>query len=312
MEIIRQGGLPPGGPGTALALGYFDGIHIGHQEVIGAARREAGDRGLRLAVFTFGGGSPVKGQKSIQSPEQKHDVLVALGVDVCFEPSFESFRHLAPRAFFDEWLAGAYGARAMACGDNFGFGAGRAGNTRLLREWCKEKDISLSVLPMALYKGQPVSSSRIRGALAEGTIEDVNAMLGRPYEIDFPVGKGQQFGRAHGFPTINQRFPEGMQAPAYGVYITAAEVEGKAYASATGYGTRPTLNGQDATCETFILGYDGDLYGKRVQVRFYEKIDETQKFEGPEALAAAVQAWAGQARRYFEQNKGLLRSRFSV
>ncbi len=289
------------GRGTAIALGYFDGVHTGHKTVLQAAANYAAQKGLALAVFTFTftEDGKVKGKKLL-SQEQKHKKLGELGVEFCFEPPFEAFSSLNPEEFFNQMLREEYGAQAIFCGADFAFGKGRAGNPALLEQLCKQHGMHLSVLPVTLWNGEEVSSSRIRAALERGDIEEANALLGYPYEIDFPVVHGQKLGSTLGFPTLNQMFPPNRQTPGIGVYITAVILDGKLWPSATGYGPRPTVNGLEVTCETFIPGFSGDLYGQNVTVRFYKKIAEIQKFETPQILADAVQSWAKQAVDYFK------------
>lgn len=287
-------------PPAAVAMGYFDGVHLGHQAVIAAACRYAKAHGLQPAVFTFEGG-PKNGAGRLCSQAQKHRLLEELGVEVCYEPPFERFGGLEPQRFFNEMLLGEYHARALFCGEDFAFGARRAGDVALLRRLCEERGVALSVVPMALYQGQAVSSSRIRTCIAKGEMPEANAMLGRPYEVQLPVQHGRQLGRTLGFPTINQRFPPWVQAPALGVYVTTALLDGKAWPAATGFTTRPTVDGGEASCETFIPGFSGNLYDEMVPVRFYQKIDEPCKFENFEALAQAVQGWAKMALEYFEK-----------
>lgn len=286
---------------TAVALGYFDGVHTGHRTVLERANAYAQQHGLTLAVFTFtipqGGG--MKGRQLL-SPEQKHEKLAEIGAEICFEPPFASFSALTPEQFFQEMLLGEFGAKALFCGDDFAFGAGRAGNTKTLKKMCAEAGIHLEVLPVVSWQGEEVSSTRIRKALENGDMAAANAMLGYPYEIDFPVQHGQQLGSTLGFPTINQIFPPERQAPAQGVYITQTEVDGRLWPSATGYGVRPTVNGSSPTCETFIPGYSGDLYERRIKVRFYKKIADTTKFASIQELTQAVHAWAKQAVEYFD------------
>ncbi|MGD9559126.1 MAG: riboflavin biosynthesis protein RibF [Oscillospiraceae bacterium] len=306
MKIYNQRKVPAQGiRPTAVALGFFDGVHLGHRAVIEAARQQAEAQGLCLAVFTFSqpAGQPVKGRQ-ILTTEQKHELLAQLGVHYCFEPPFESFMHRTPAQFFSQTLVEEYRARALACGDDFFFGAKRAGNTALLKTLSAEAGIALSVVPTALYDGQPVSSTRIRAALAVGDIPAANAMLGRPYEINYPVRHGNRIGGRMGFPTINQVFPDAVQPPAFGVYITQTVVDGKGWPSATGYGTRPTVDDGAPTCETFIPGYEGDLYDKPIRVRFYKKIDTPKKFESLEALAQAVDGWAAASLHFFEKEGG--------
>lgn len=289
---------------AAVAMGFFDGVHLGHQAVIGAARDYAAAHGLRLAVFTFGQGPKGDGQgRHLQSDDEKNRQLDALGVDTCYQPGFESFRALLPEDFYREMLLEEYNAKALFCGEDFAFGARRAGNVALLETLCADTGVALRVVPTTLYKGEPVSSSRIRMALERGDIPEVNAMLGRPYEIDFAVEHGKGLGHTLGMPTINQRFPQDLQPPPFGVYITQALLEGKAWPSATGFGTRPTVNGDAPSCETFIPGYSGNLYGENVRVRFFEKIADSSKFDSVEALAAAVQGWGKQTRAYFDKGR---------
>lgn len=294
MRIVdRRAARGAGDSPAAVALGLFDGVHLGHAAVIGAARDCAREEGLRCAVFTFEGGQ--KGQKHLLTEEQKHRELAALGVETCYQPPFESFCALSPEDFFSEMLAGEYNAKILVCGENFAFGAKRAGNAALLGRLCEARGMALKVAPMAGYKGQAVSSSRIRAALAEGNMEDVNAMLGRPYEIDYPVRHGRGLGGKLGFPTLNQCFSEDIQPPAYGVYATRTLIDGRAWPSATGWGTRPSVDDGPPSCETFIPGFEGELYGLCPRVRFYKKLAAPRRFASLDELARAVQAWARQA-----------------
>ncbi|MDL2294523.1 riboflavin biosynthesis protein RibF [Ruminococcaceae bacterium OttesenSCG-928-D13] len=297
---LRQGRGPEDTP-CAIALGLFDGVHLGHRAVIGKAAEIAARRGLRLAVFTFPWGR--KAVRPILTLDEKHAQLAALWVDTCYEPPFESFKTLSPEDFFTGMLLGEYNAKAVVCGENFGFGAKRAGNTTLLKALGAEHRVELAVAGLTLYDGQPISSSRIREALADGQMENVNAMLGRTYALAAPVGHGKRLGSTLGFPTLNQTFPEGVQAPALGVYATRTMVGGRAWPSVTGWGTRPTVDTAGSpTCETFIPGFEGDLYGDEVTVEFHKKIADSQRFDGPQALAAAVQSWAAEAAAYFQKS----------
>lgn len=299
MRIVTER-EPRGAPDTpsAVALGFFDGVHLGHAAVIETAAAFARRNNLRLCVFTFSRG-PKQARGLILSEAQKHARLAALGVDTCYQPPFESVKGLEPEAFFNEMLLGEYNAKALSCGENFGFGSRRAGGVPLLKQLCGQTGTALCVAPTAQYKGEAVSSSRIRKALAEGCIEDVNAMLGYPYQVDAPVEHGKKLGSKLGMPTINQHLPVELQSPAFGVYITSTLVDGQQWPSATGFGSRPTVDDGAPSCETFIPGYAGDLYGKNIKVQFYKKIAETQRFETVEKLALAVGDWARQALEYF-------------
>ncbi|MDL2219862.1 riboflavin biosynthesis protein RibF, partial [Ruminococcaceae bacterium OttesenSCG-928-O06] len=257
MKVIYTRQPVPATAPTSLALGFFDGVHLGHQEVIAAAKAEAEAKGLVLGVFTFVG-SP-RATKQVMTEAQKHRCLQELGVQACYQPPFESFRNLRPEEFFQQMLLEEYGAAALACGQNFGFGARRSGNVALLSRLCAEKGMPLAVLPLLEMGGAPVSSSRIRAALAAGDVEEAATLLGRPFEIEAPVQHGKALGGRLGFPTLNQVFPEEIQPPAFGVYITKAWVDGTWWPAATGWGTRPTVDGEGATCETFIPDFVGNL-----------------------------------------------------
>lgn len=301
MKLIEAGGYPGTKSGTALALGYFDGIHIGHQAVIRAVAEYGDANNLDRAVFTFSmqDENGPKG-KRILSAGQKHRVLAELNMDYCFEPPFESFKEMAPEDFFYKMLKTGYRAKALFCGEDFYFGANRSGSPALLKKLAEENEMELFVIPLTDWQGEAVSSSRIRQELEKGDIEAANGMLGRPYEIDFHVQHGAGLGHTLGFPTLNQIFPPEMQLPEHGVYITQTLVDGKKLPSATGFGFRPTVGGESATCETFIPGFSGDLYGKQIRVQFYKKIDSIHKFESKQALAEAVQRWANLAMEYFK------------
>ena len=305
MQIYhRLTALPPDAfrRGSAVALGFFDGVHIGHRAVISAAVDCARAEGLEAAVFTFSlpAGHTMKGGRLI-TDEEKHRRIEELGADHFFEPAFEEFCDLSPEAFVTDVLAGLYNAKAVFCGDNFTFGKKAAGNVDTLRALCGPRGIRVVQVEMARWQGQSVSSTRIRAALEAGDLADANAMLGRPYRIDFPVRHGQGLGRTLGFPTINQIFPDGFIQPRYGIYITRVQVNGAWYPGATGLGTRPTVNltGKNPTCETFIPGFAGDLYGAAPALEFYEYLAPSRKFPSVEALRACVQDAAAKAAAYF-------------
>ena len=163
------------------------------------------------------------------------------------------------------------------------------------------RGIRVVQVEMAQWQGKSVSSTRIRAALEAGDIAAANTMLGRPYRIDFPVRRGRGLGHTLGFPTINQVFPEGFIQPRFGIYITRVQINGAWYAGATGLGTRPTVNnsGQNPTCETFIPGFTGDLYGAQPVLEFYEYLAPSRKFDTLEELTACVQDAAAKAAAYF-------------
>lgn len=284
--------------GCAVAMGYFDGVHVGHQLVIGHAVAYAKNHGLDAAVFTFDlpVNSHIKGRR-LMTDADKLACAEKLGVQYYLAPSFDEFKDMSPEEFVRDMLAGDYCAKAVFCGDNFTFGKRAAGNVELLRQLCEPLGIEVCIVPMATYQGEVISSSRIRLALTEGRVEDANAMLGTPYCIDFDVVHGQGLGRTLAMPTINQHYPEGFQLPRFGIYITRVYLDGKWWPSATGLGTRPTVNNDPSkvTCETFIPGFEGDLYDKKVLLEFHKYLEPSHKFEGVQQLRDAVMGWADAA-----------------
>ena len=174
--------------GSAVALGYFDGVHCGHRAVLGAAVECARAGGLTAAAFTFElpASSTLKGGRILSLP-QKHVRVARLGIEEYQEAPFDEFRALTPEDFVQKVLVDCFNAKQLFCGDNFTFGARAAGNVERLRELCAPLGIGVHIVPMAQYGGQTVSSTRIRAALEEGRLDDANAMLGTPYAIDLSL-----------------------------------------------------------------------------------------------------------------------------
>lgn len=312
--------------GTAVALGYFDGVHLGHRSVLRAAQETARRENLDDAVFTFTlpvpAVSPNNSEKSAGSSEsstttptakgnsiltqtEKRRRMESCGLQHYFCPPFLSFCMFTPAQFVDEILVRCLHARAVFCGGNFTFGVQKSGDVPLLRTLCDARGIAVHVVEMAQYAHESVSSSRVRAALAQGDIPTANAMLGEAYRIDFPVQPGKQLGRTLGFPTINQIYPPGMLLPREGVYLTRTLTKNANGAllwlpSATGLGTRPTVTGGApdiaVTCETFIVDYSGALYGENVAVTFHSYWRPTQRFASLDALKDYIAQAADAAR----------------
>ena len=304
MQIISQfAPLPLAQPekGTAVAMGFFDGIHIGHRAVINEAVQWAGANDAAPALFTFR--LPVVNKmkgKRLLSTADKHALVASLGVEYYLTPDFEEIKGLTPEQFVLGIVRDCR-ARALVCGENFTFGAKAAGNPELLRTLCEPLGVKVIVVPMAQFEEKPVSSTRIRTALEGGDIPAANAMLGMPYAIRFEVQHGAGLGHTLGVPTINQLYPEGFQLPRSGIYITRTFIGGRWYPSATGLGSRPTVN-DDATkvtCETFIPGFSGDLYGTDPVVEFHAYLSPSKKFDTLDELRACINNAAKRAQEYF-------------
>ena len=295
--------------GSAVALGYFDGVHCGHRAVLGTAADYAAHHGLTAAAFTFElpGDNSLKGGR-ILSLAQKHARVASLGIEQYQEAPFDAFRSLTPEDFVQKVLVDCFRARELFCGDNFTFGARAAGNVERLRALCAPLGIGVHIVPMAQYGGQTVSSTRIRAALEEGRIADANAMLGAPYAIDWPVVHGKGIGSGKlGTPTLNQNYPTAALQPCAGVYLTRIYLDGQWMPAATGIGKRPTVDSSaDAavTCETFVPDFSGDVYGQQPVLEFHKYFCPVRKFNSLDELAALIHRAADDSKAYFAEKQG--------
>ena len=268
----------------AAALGSFDGLHLGHRQVIGNTLSVPG---LRPAVITFQQNPSVSLQKKpvplLTTNEQKLALLEEMGVEVVYLLSFEQIRDMEPEDFV-EALYRVCRVRALSCGFNFRFGKNGRGDAGLLKELCREKGIELSVTPPVSVAGETVSSTRIRACLEQGDVQQAGQLLGRPFGYDFEVTHGRQLGRTWGTPTINQPFPQGYVLPRFGVYASLVEVEGQKYYGVTNIGVKPTVGSDCALSETWIPEFSGDLYGKKVPVELLDFIRPERKFDSLDQL----------------------------
>ena len=268
----------------AAALGSFDGLHLGHRQVIGNTLSVPG---LRPAVITFQQNPSVSLQKKpvplLTTNEQKLALLEEMGVEVVYLLPFDRIRDMEPEDFV-EALYRICRVRALSCGFNFRFGKNGRGDAGLLKELCREKGIELSVTPPVSVAGETVSSTRIRACLEQGDVQQAGQLLGRPFGYDFEVTHGRQLGRTWGTPTINQPFPAGYVLPRFGVYASLVEVEGQKYHGVTNIGVKPTVGSDCALSETWIPEFSGDLYGKKVPVELLDFIRPERKFDSLEQL----------------------------
>ncbi len=291
---------------TAVALGYFDGVHLAHQYLIRQMCDYARNNNLKKAVFTFTKTVTLghKG-KDLFTQAQKLEQMGKIGLDLYYSPDFLMFSSFTPEEFVEKILVQSMRAKAVFCGEDFFFGKNRRGDVNVLKELCKKHGISFHQVDTVTIDGEPVSSTAIRQALTDGDMEKVNIMLGRPYSIKLPVVHGKKIGRTMGTPTINQIFPQTMCTLKEGVYITSVVVNGKLYPSATGFSTRPTVEGRHLTCETFILGFSGDLYYQDVEVEVYIYLFAPQKFDNLQQLGDMIYSSAEKSKEYLEE-KGLI------
>ncbi len=304
MEIWTQ--PQTGGPGTAVALGYFDGIHLGHRAVIEAAVREAHARGVRSAVLTFdmrARRADAKGAQDLLPYETRAALIAALGVDLLVQLDFTSIAEMTAEAFTREIL-GVEGLRAAAvcCGADFRYGRARSGDIDTLRAAGEALGFATRVVGEVDADGEAVSTTAIKRSLRAGEMERVAAMLGRPYGFSLEVCEDKKLARRLGFPTINQRFPARIVAPRAGVYYSRVNFGGESYPGVSNLGVRPTVGGDGAVMlETHILGFSGDLYGKTVRVELLRFMRDERRFESVEALRERVLLDVETARKLAQQ-----------
>ncbi len=273
--------------GTFIALGTFDGLHIGHKAVITSEKSEY-ERKIALMFrehpqITLTGKHP----GLLITPEKEKSLLREWGT----EPEYIDFKEistLSPEEFVDKILAEKYNAASLACGFNYRFGKDAKGDASTLKKLCAEREIKLTVIEEIDYNGEAISSTRIRKALSDGDVKSANAMLGRAFSYDFEVKHGDERGRILGSPTINQFFMKDFAVPQFGVYASFTVIDGKKYASVTNIGIRPTIGNSEKRSETNIINFDGDLYGKHPEVFIIEKLRGETTFNSLDALSTQI------------------------
>ncbi len=277
----------------ALALGTFDGLHRGHLNVLNEAKDFA-FQGFVPAMLMFDA-HPQSVLKGVAPPllitkEDKEDFARQNGV-LPVHISFEDIRDLSPEEFLRDILINKYNVGAVVCGENFLFGKDGGGDSKLLCELCEKYGVIYKMAQSIEYKGEMISATRIRKALADGDIKTANEMLGRKFSYDFLVVEGNKIGKKiFGFPTINQHFPTGFINLKHGVYASQSTVDGKVYPSVTNFGCHPTIGGDKVLSETCILGFDGDLYYQKIKVELIEFIRTEKKFNSKDELKAQIDA----------------------
>ncbi|MCA9958377.1 MAG: bifunctional riboflavin kinase/FAD synthetase [Anaerolineales bacterium] len=296
MTYTRVNQLPevPDRQPTFLAIGSFDGVHLGHREVIQDMVYAAHSQDARAAVLTFFPHPKrvllhTEGPYYITRLDDRVALLADLGVDLIITYPFNDEVRQTRAADFVAQLLHFLDMRQL-WGGNFAFGYKREGDVPFLRRLGQEKGFTVELVEsMVEVNGDWVSSSRIRRCLHEGNIVDVNACLGRPYHVTGEVVVGDQRGRTIGFPTANVDAWTEQLLPANGVYATYAWVGQTRYLAATNVGVRPTINGGNVTVEAHLLDFNGDLYGRELRVEFIDHLRTEQKFSGLEALKTQIQ-----------------------
>ena len=290
-----------------IALGFFDGVHLGHGALLRRAAEEANARGVRSTVFTFAQppkevvtGVPVP---LINSPEDRAWLAKNLyGIDdVIMVPFDREMMTTSWEDFITEILVKRYHAVHLVAGHDHRFGHKNQGSPELLKAKCTELGLGCDIIPEVTINGITVSSTYIRRLVSLGQVERAMEYLGHPHILTQTVRHGRRIGHTIGIPTVNLVPPPHVLVPGNGVYTARVHLaDGSSYASVTNVGTRPTVNnGSDLTVESWMLDFDGDLYGQTIRVEFYQHLRDEIRFDSLEELKAQIESDALKVRAYF-------------
>ena len=318
MKVLRdQSSCPRPPEGSAVTIGAYDGVHLGHQAVIAEVRRRAEARGLRSAVVTFDRHPasvvrPESAPKLLTDLDQKLELLAATGVDYCLVVTFDEARSReSAEDFTRDVLAGCLNARVVVVGEDFHFGHKRRGNVALLTAEGRELGFEVEGIDLVDVSGQAsgvgerVSSTRIRQALHDGDLALANGMLGRPHEVRGTVEHGDNRGGAQlGFPTANVSVPADVLLPADGVYAGWYErPDGSVHSTAINLGRRPQFydDAPVSLLEAHLLDFAGDLYGEPAKVRFVARLRGEARFDSVDALVEQIGRDCDETRRILDK-----------
>ena len=279
-------------PNLSLALGYFDGVHIGHQAVIKNAVNYAKQNGGKSAVITFKdhpccffhGVCP----KYILTREYREKFIADLGVDYLYELDFEKLAGLSAEEYLENILIKHFSPKSISTGFNHNFGHNKTGDVKFLEEESVKYNYKYFALPPQKYDGEVISSTKIRKLLSDGQIDTANKMLGRNFIIEGTVIKGRQIGRTIGFRTANILYPIELIDIPFGVYSVLVNYASQTYQGIANFGVRPTVNGQGALLEVHIIDFEKDIYGEVLEVKFIKMLRTERKFDSLDSLKQQI------------------------
>jgi len=309
-DPLRETDLPRGGIAT---IGNFDGVHLGHRRILETVVARAREASRPSVAITFEPHPlsvlrPDRAPRRLQTLHQKEEAIEALGVEnLLVIPFTRDFSLTEPEEFVRAILRDRLAVSELYLGSHFAFGRGKRGDLALLKRMGPECGFVASGVDEVFYAGEPVSSTRIRTAVARGEVPAANEMLGREYELDGLVAKGDKVGRKIGYPTINLE-PENELHPADGVYVTQIHIRsfGRRFDCVTNIGRRPTVYEEfDTTIETFVLDFSANVYGERVRLFFFDRLREERKFPSVTDLSAQIGRDIEETRRYFERARNV-------
>ncbi len=285
---------------TAVTLGKFDGVHLGHQQLIRRICAKKKD-GLESVVVTIW---PDPQNPALLTKGEKKELLKKMGVSCWIDcPFLPEIAHMSPESFVREVLIKRLRAKYIAIGEDFRFGYQRKGDSCLLQEMQKELGYELEIVPKETYHGRVISSTYIKEALAEGNMELVTALLGYPYTVRGEVLHGRRIGRTLGMPTTNLIPSVGKLLPPNGVYATKTVMEYGTFNGVTNIGYKPTVGELFRGVETYLFDFEGDLYGKEIEVQLYSYERPEQKFPNLDELKAQMRRDICFGKEYFGGEK---------
>lgn len=286
--------------GSAVTLGKFDGLHLGHQQLIRRIR-EKEQEGLESVVVTIW---PDPKNPALLTKGEKKEFLRKMGVSWWIDcPFLPEISHMSPEEFIKEILVQRLKARYVVVGEDFRFGYQRRGDCHLLEQMRKEMGYTLEIVPKEMYQNREISSTYVKEALAVGNMELVNTLLGYPYTVRGEVLHGRRIGRTLGMPTTNLIPSTGKLLPPNGVYATRTLLGEEVYEGVTNIGYKPTVGEYFRGVETYLFDYEGDLYGKEIEVQLYSFERSEQKFQDLDELKAQMQRDILFGKEYFGGEK---------
>jgi len=296
MEVFAEGSYPLDAPRSAVTIGVYDGVHVGHRHVLAQLRRTAARRGVPTAIVTFDPHpasvvAPDRAPSLLTSVERRLELLGELGIDRCVVLGFDEDVATEPPAdFVERVLVRELRAEAVVVGEDFRFGHDRAGDVALLREVAAGGGFDVEPVALDAADGKPISSSRIREALADGDVAVAATMLGRPHEVEGVVVRGDGRGRTLGYPTANLRVDAGLAIPAIGIYAgTWTRPSGEAVVAAISIGRRPTFyEDGDVLVEAHLCDFDAELYSERGRLSFVARLRGEERFDSASALVRQI------------------------
>ncbi|MEP6756123.1 MAG: bifunctional riboflavin kinase/FAD synthetase [Chthonomonadales bacterium] len=277
-----------------VAIGRFDGVHVGHQALIGKAVQCARERGISSVVFTFDRHpaellAPDRAPFSLTTTDRQAELIEALGADHLMVAEFDwQFSSLSAESFMHFVLCGVLGAKEVFVGEDFRFGSMQSGDVAALIEAEHRLGFHTHVVSAINVDGEKASSSRARNLLLAGDLDGAQAILGRPHRLSGIVGHGAELGRTIGFPTANLEVEGRLLVPANGIYAVRARVGGKELTGACSVGTRPTVDGVGRTVETYMFDFSGDIYDHRLEIDFIARLRDELKFASVEKMVEQI------------------------